>query len=258
MAAGEFPESGRDHREHDLRRVVSRAGRPLHRHRRLLRDGRRQSAAACLERRRRRGERPLRVQHRRRRSRTTPGTPRTTGSTSSSRPRRRPTRRRRRSPSRFPAAAATNVDPATPVTATFSEAMDAATISSSTFELRNPSNNARQRDRHLQRDDQDRHASIRRAASRCRRPTRRSSRAARTDPRVKDAAGNAMAANATWTFTTAAGAAAAAGLPVLDLGADRRAGSGRRRRSRADRPGHEVPIRHRRVHHRRALLQGAR
>ena len=55
--------------------------------------------------------------------------------------------------SRFPAVGQTNVDPATPVTATFSEAMDPATISSSTgsaeggapaagtFELRDPSNN---------------------------------------------------------------------------------------------------------------------
>ena len=54
---------------------------------------------------------------------------------------------------RFPGAGQTNVDPATPVTATFSEAMDPATISSSTgsaeggasaagsFELRDPSNN---------------------------------------------------------------------------------------------------------------------
>src|SRR5581483_8500641 len=55
--------------------------------------------------------------------------------------------------STFPANAATNVDPSTAITATFSEALDPSTISSSTtgaeggtsslgtFELRDPSNN---------------------------------------------------------------------------------------------------------------------
>ena len=40
-----------------------------------------------------------------------------------------------------PTANATGVNPANPMTATFSEAMDPATINTSTFELRNPSNN---------------------------------------------------------------------------------------------------------------------
>ena len=127
--------------------------------------------------------------------------------------------------------AQTNVDPATPVTATFSEAMDPATISSSTgsaeggapaagtFELRDPSNNLRDRDGHLRPVDQDRDAWFRRAASRCRRPIPRSSRAARTDPRVKDVAGNAMAANRDLDVHDRGRTAAAGRLPVLDLDA---------------------------------------
>src|SRR6185503_6713971 len=116
---------------------------------------------------------------------------------------------------RFPGAAQTNVDPATIVTATFSEPMDPSTISSSTgsgeggsagagtFELRDPSNNLVTA------------AVSYDAATKVATLTPQSSlglsttytvtvRGGATDPRVKDVAGNALAANSTWTFTTAA------------------------------------------------------
>ena len=73
-----------------------------------------------------------------------------------------------------------------------------------------------------------------------------------SDPRIKDAAGNALAADKVWTFTTAA--------PVRSA----RAASGRRpSRRRSSRGGSErrrarrqVPCRRRRVYHRRPVLQG--
>ena len=136
--------------------------------------------------------------------------------------------------SRTPAAGATNVDPATPITATFSEAMDASTISSSTFELRNPSStlvnatvtyNATSRTATL--DPQNSLALSTTYTALV--------KGGATDPRVKDPAGNALAANSSWTFTTAAVAPPPVVVPLLDLGADRRAHSHRRRRSLADR-----------------------
>ena len=100
-----------------------------------------------------------------------------------------------------PADGATTIGRSVNITATFSEAMDAATIGASSFELRGPSNvlvpavvtyNATNRKATLD-------------------PT--STLAAATtftvtvmggasDPRVKDAAGNALAASRTWSFTT--------------------------------------------------------
>jgi hypothetical protein len=103
-----------------------------------------------------------------------------------------------------PVSGATNVNVNANVTVTFSEAMNASTISSSTIELRNPSNalilstvsyNATTFTATL-----DPNASL--AAGTTYTGTVRGGAA---DPRVKDAAGNALANNHTWSFTTASG-----------------------------------------------------
>jgi methionine-rich copper-binding protein CopC len=102
---------------------------------------------------------------------------------------------------RSPASGATGVNTATTVTATFSEAMDATTISTSTFELRDSSNallaatvtyNAATRIATLT------PSSLLTAGA----TYTATVRGGTTDPRVKDLAGNALAANSTWSFTT--------------------------------------------------------
>jgi YVTN family beta-propeller protein len=102
-----------------------------------------------------------------------------------------------------PASGATGVATTVAVTVTFSEPMDAATISGSTIELRTAANalvtanvtyNAATRVATLT-------PSVALAASSTYTLT---VRGGATDPRVKDVAGNAMAANATLSFTTAA------------------------------------------------------
>ncbi len=116
----------------------------------------------------------------------------------------------------FPASAATNVDPAANVTATFSEAMDPATISSSTtgfvgegeaslgtFELRDNLNSLVSAT--VSYDEATRVATLNPASSLMLSTTYTVLvKGGATDPRVKDLAGNALATNATWTFTTAA------------------------------------------------------
>ena len=103
-----------------------------------------------------------------------------------------------------PAAGATVVPISTAVTATFSEALDATTVNTSTFELRNATTNA------LITSSVTYNAATRTATL-----TPGAALAASTlytatlkgganDPRVKDAAGNALAASSTWSFTTAA------------------------------------------------------
>jgi hypothetical protein len=101
-----------------------------------------------------------------------------------------------------PAAGATAVSPATSVTATFSEAMTASTINTTTVELRTPTNtvvaatvtyNSASRIATLQ-------PSTALAGSTTYTATVKGGAA---DPRVKDLAGNALAANVTWSFTTA-------------------------------------------------------
>ncbi|MFN0145376.1 MAG: Ig-like domain-containing protein [Dehalococcoidia bacterium] len=105
-----------------------------------------------------------------------------------------------------PANAATGVATATTVTATFSEDMSAATISTATFELRGPANALVTA------------AVAYNAASRVATLTPSAPLAAGTvytatvlgggvDPRAKDAVGNALAANVSWSFTTASGPA---------------------------------------------------
>src|SRR3954463_1064337 len=113
-----------------------------------------------------------------------------------------------------PAASALLVDPTVVVTATFSEAMDTATISSSTtgaeggtsslgtFELRDPQNNLVPAT--VTYDAASRTASLRAAAPLALSTTYTALvKGGGADPRVKDLAGNALAANVTWSFTTA-------------------------------------------------------
>ena len=100
-----------------------------------------------------------------------------------------------------PANGAVGVSPATTITATFSEAMDPATINTNTFELRNSANVLVP-------------ANVTYSAATLAATLTPSSPLAAsttytatvgggaTDPRAKDAAGNALATNVTWSFTT--------------------------------------------------------
>jgi YD repeat-containing protein len=99
-----------------------------------------------------------------------------------------------------PAAGMTNVNTNANVTVTFSEAMDASTINTETIELRNPSNalvpaavnyNASTFTATLD------PVSLAGGTTYTARV-----RGGSTDPRVKDAAGNVLAVDKTWTFTT--------------------------------------------------------
>ena len=103
-----------------------------------------------------------------------------------------------------PANGATSVGTGTNVTATFSEAMDAATINTNTFELRNPANNLVAAtvtyDAGTQTVTLDPTANL--AASTTYTATIRGGAA---DPRLKDQSGNALATNFAWSFTTGAG-----------------------------------------------------
>jgi hypothetical protein len=101
-----------------------------------------------------------------------------------------------------PAAGTNNVNVAANVTVTFSEAMDAASVNGSTVELRDPANalaaatvsyNAASFIATL-----DPTASLAVGVTYTARV-----RGGGADPRVKDLAGNALAADLTWTFTTA-------------------------------------------------------
>jgi hypothetical protein len=97
-----------------------------------------------------------------------------------------------------PANGATNASAGTNVTATFSEAMDATTVSSSTFELRTAANVLVPAtvSYSAQVATLNPTADLVEGAS-----YTATMRGGATDPRVKDVAGNAMAANQVWTFT---------------------------------------------------------
>ena len=89
------------------------------------------------------------------------------------------------------------------VTATFSEAMDAATINANTFELRDPSNNLVPAT--VTYNAPTRVATLDPTSSLANSTTYTATvKGGATDPRAKDTAGNALAANVTWSFTTAA------------------------------------------------------
>ncbi len=103
---------------------------------------------------------------------------------------------------RGPAAGATGVATGSTFSATFSEAMNAATINTSTVELRNAANALVSGS--LSYDAASRTAVFTPTAPLAAGTTHTATvRGGATDPRVKDLAGNALAANDTWTFTTA-------------------------------------------------------
>ncbi len=103
---------------------------------------------------------------------------------------------------RSPAVGATGVAPTANVTVTFSEAMDAATISASTIELRDTASALVAAT--VSYDTATSTATLDPTATLVAGATYTATvRGGTTDPRVKDLAGNALQANATWSFTTA-------------------------------------------------------
>jgi hypothetical protein len=119
--------------------------------------------------------------------------------------------------SKAPAAGATGISTATTVTATFSEAIAAATVNTGTFELRNAANVLVPAV--VTYDVATRTATLRpNAVLAADAVFTARLRGGTTDPRIKDAAGNALAADVLWTFTTLAWAArAACGEPVIGV-----------------------------------------
>jgi hypothetical protein len=105
--------------------------------------------------------------------------------------------------SKTPAAGAPGVSTATTVTAAFSEAIAAATVNTTTFELRNAANTLVAST--VTYDVASRTATLRPNAVLAADAvyTARLHGGA-TDPRIKDVAGNALAADVSWSFTTAA------------------------------------------------------
>ncbi len=104
--------------------------------------------------------------------------------------------------SKSPAAGATGVAVAARITATFNEAMTASTLTAGTFELRNPAGALV--GAALSYDAATRTATLAPSALLAGATTYTATlRGGSTDPRVKDAAGNALAASVTWSFTTA-------------------------------------------------------
>jgi hypothetical protein len=104
--------------------------------------------------------------------------------------------------SRVPVNGATNVTLASPISVTFNESLDPATVTSSTFELRNTATNA------LVASTVSYNAgtsvvTIQPTASLIANTGYTVNvRGGTTDPRVKDASGNALAASSSWSFTT--------------------------------------------------------
>jgi hypothetical protein len=89
------------------------------------------------------------------------------------------------------------------VSATFNEAMDAATVGASTFELRDPANAPVQAT--VTYSSATRTATLAPSAALANGTTYTATvRGGATDPRAKDVAGNALAADFAWSFTTVA------------------------------------------------------
>ncbi|NOR80437.1 MAG: hypothetical protein GQ529_06330, partial [Methyloprofundus sp.] len=104
-----------------------------------------------------------------------------------------------------PNTGATAVDPATGVTGTFGEQMDPATINTSTFELRGPAPDNTLIPATVSYDPGTFTATlIPSAVLTVSTAYTATVKGGTIDPRVKDVAGNALAADSTWTFTTAA------------------------------------------------------
>ena len=105
--------------------------------------------------------------------------------------------------SRTPASGATGVAVGTVVTATFSEALDPATMGTSTFELRDGSNALVAAG--VSYNAAGNTATLTPSAPLLASTTYTATlRGGATDPRIKDVAGNALATSASWSFTTAA------------------------------------------------------
>jgi hypothetical protein len=105
-----------------------------------------------------------------------------------------------------PAAGATNVSTSTAVTARFSEAMDATTINATTFELRNAGGTLVSAS--ITYDPTSLTATLTPSSPLAGSATYTATvRGGATDPRVRDAAGNALAASYSWSFTTASASA---------------------------------------------------
>ncbi|QSJ15235.1 DUF4082 domain-containing protein [Nostoc sp. UHCC 0702] len=97
---------------------------------------------------------------------------------------------------------ATNVSVGASVTATFSEALDSATINTNTFELRGTNNTLVSAT--VTYNTNNNTATLTPSSSLAASTTYSATvRGGTTDPRVKDQAGNALAADFTWSFTTA-------------------------------------------------------
>jgi hypothetical protein len=102
-----------------------------------------------------------------------------------------------------PANGATGVGITTAVTATFSEALDPTTVNASTFDLRTSSNALVAAS--ISYDAGTQTATLTPTSALANSATYTATlHGGTTDPRIKDLAGNALAANSQWTFTTAA------------------------------------------------------
>ena len=107
--------------------------------------------------------------------------------------------------SKSPAAGATGVSQGATVTATFSEAMDAATITTSAFELRGPAPANALVTATVSYNASTRTATLTPSASLAALTTYTATvKGGATDPRVKDLAGNALIVDVAWSFTTEA------------------------------------------------------
>ncbi|KYC37737.1 hypothetical protein WA1_04255 [Scytonema hofmannii PCC 7110] len=96
---------------------------------------------------------------------------------------------------------ATNVAIGTSVTATFNEAISPATINTNTFELRNPANTVVPAT--VTYNETNRTATLIPTSPLAGNTTYTATlKGGTTEPRIKDLAGNALAANYTWSFTT--------------------------------------------------------
>ncbi|MDI1231727.1 MAG: DUF4082 domain-containing protein [Methylobacter sp.] len=105
-----------------------------------------------------------------------------------------------------PVSGASGVATSTTVTATFSEAMDATTMTTSTFELRNAANSLVSAT--VSYNATSRTATLTPGSALAAGATYTATvKGGATDPRVKDLAGNALASSLTWSFTTATGVA---------------------------------------------------
>jgi methionine-rich copper-binding protein CopC len=100
-----------------------------------------------------------------------------------------------------PASGATNISRNANITATFSEAMDATTINITTVELRDPSGNLIPAA--ITYSATNRRATLNPTPTLAALTTYTATvKGGTTDPRVKDAAGNALAVSRSWSFTT--------------------------------------------------------